>query len=92
MVGKIVCSSSEVSDTESYYELPKKGSKDDPIILSDSEEVELKGNPKDMDFEMSYARVNKKNYQDSDGDEDEDPKTPLHYHSDEFHDDSSNEQ
>ncbi|KAF3456488.1 hypothetical protein FNV43_RR01139 [Rhamnella rubrinervis] len=52
---------------------------------------ELKGDPEDMDFEMSYARVNDKNYRDSNVDEDEDPETPPHYHIDEFHSDSSSE-
>ncbi|KAF3455700.1 hypothetical protein FNV43_RR00342 [Rhamnella rubrinervis] len=174
MVGKFVCSRDEVSDIESRYEPPKKVSRDDPIMVSDSEEVDkedesednkhkwdvalidalpfekgesllawftneedykkereemlkydevvrrkimkeleeedfdplwcslfdtklqstkkrLKGDPEDMDFEMSYARVNDKNYRDSNVDEDEDPETPPHYHIDEFHSDSSSE-
>ncbi|KAF3440770.1 hypothetical protein FNV43_RR19056 [Rhamnella rubrinervis] len=37
----------------------------------------LKGDSENMDFEMSYARVNDKDYRDSDDDEDEDPKTHL---------------
>ncbi|KAF3432570.1 hypothetical protein FNV43_RR27310 [Rhamnella rubrinervis] len=166
MVGKIVRSRGEVSDAESRYEPPKRGSKDDPIVLSDSEEVDqedklevnkrkwdaafnamldeeqqvlvleymyglrdalpfeegeplsawltseedykkerdemlkydestkkkLKGDPDDMDFEMNYARVNEKDYQDSNDDEDEEPKTPPHYHSDEFYEDSLSEE
>ncbi|KAF3432614.1 hypothetical protein FNV43_RR27354 [Rhamnella rubrinervis] len=142
MVGNSIHSFGEVSDAESRYEPPKKGSKDDPIILSDSEEVDqedklednkrkwdaafdaildeeqqelekenfdpfryssfdtklqstktkLKGDPEDMDFEMNYARVNEKAYQDSDDDEDEVPKTAPHYHSDEFYEDSSSEE
>ncbi|KAF3434609.1 hypothetical protein FNV43_RR21694 [Rhamnella rubrinervis] len=42
MVGKIVHSHSEVSDVESRYEPPKKSSKDNPIVLSDSEELDQK--------------------------------------------------
>ncbi|KAF3434571.1 hypothetical protein FNV43_RR21656 [Rhamnella rubrinervis] len=39
MVEKIVCSHIKVSDVESHFEPPKKGSKDDPIIVNNSEEV-----------------------------------------------------
>ncbi|KAF3445991.1 hypothetical protein FNV43_RR11169 [Rhamnella rubrinervis] len=129
MVGKIICSSGEASDAKRRYEPPKKSLKDDPIILSDSEEVEdtlsfkegeplpawftseedykkereemlkyeatkkkLKGDSEDMDFKMSYASMNEKDYQDFDDDEDEDPKTPPHYHSDEFYEDSLSEE
>ncbi|KAF3433577.1 hypothetical protein FNV43_RR24679 [Rhamnella rubrinervis] len=165
MMGKIVRSCGELSDAKSRYEPLKKGSKDDPIIVSNSKEVDqnvvlednalpfeegepipawftseedykkkreeilkydepmrrkiikeleekdfdyfrcssfdtkiqstkkrLIGDPEDMDFEMSYARVNEKDYQDFDVDEDEDHETPPHYHSDEFHDDSSSEE
>ncbi|KAF3445899.1 hypothetical protein FNV43_RR11076 [Rhamnella rubrinervis] len=109
MVGKSDRFYGEVSDVESRYEPPKKGLKDDPIVLSDSEEVnqeyelefdtklqsikkKLKGDLEDMNFEMSYVRVNKKDYQDSNNNEDEDPETPPHYHSDEFYDGSLNEE
>ncbi|KAF3451358.1 hypothetical protein FNV43_RR07453 [Rhamnella rubrinervis] len=48
MVGKIVRSSGEVNDAESHYKPPKKGSKDDPIVLSDSEEVDLENELEDI--------------------------------------------
>ncbi|KAF3445980.1 hypothetical protein FNV43_RR11158 [Rhamnella rubrinervis] len=50
----------------------------------------LKEDPEDIDFEMSYVRLKDKDYQVSD--EDEDTKTPPHYHSEEFHGDSSSEE
>ncbi|KAF3433467.1 hypothetical protein FNV43_RR24569 [Rhamnella rubrinervis] len=39
MLGKIVCSRGEVSDAESHYKPSKKGSKVDPIALSDLENL-----------------------------------------------------
>ncbi|KAF3454149.1 hypothetical protein FNV43_RR04596 [Rhamnella rubrinervis] len=59
--------------------------------LSACTKKRLKGDPEDMDFEMSYTKVKDKDYHISDDAEDEDPKTPPHYHSDEFHDSPSEE-
>ncbi|KAF3433509.1 hypothetical protein FNV43_RR24611 [Rhamnella rubrinervis] len=52
----------------------------------------LKGDLEDMDFETSNARVKDKDDWVSNDNEDEDPETLPYYHSDEFHDDSSNEE
>ncbi|KAF3433626.1 hypothetical protein FNV43_RR24729 [Rhamnella rubrinervis] len=52
----------------------------------------IKGDLEEMDFEMSYAKVKDKDYHVSNDDEDDNPQTLPHYHSNEFHDDSSNKE
>ncbi|KAF3432482.1 hypothetical protein FNV43_RR27222 [Rhamnella rubrinervis] len=96
----IVLSDSEEVDQEDESEDNKRKwdaafdamlDEEQQVLVWDTKK-KLKGDLEDMDFEMSYARVNKKDYQDFDDNKDEDPKTLPHYHSDEFYEDSSSEE
>ncbi|KAF3445831.1 hypothetical protein FNV43_RR11008 [Rhamnella rubrinervis] len=48
--------------------------------------------PEDMNYKMSYTKVKDEADRVSDDNEDKDPETPSHYHSDEFYRDSSSEE